>query len=1236
MKQRRYRTILYGGLLILAASLVLFFSSAVWLPWVLPGVLSHYGVHVGKVERAGMDWIRAESVGYEEGSLVLHLDEIRVPALHRYFWAYIRGRLDGDTGVEAGHMRVELAPVLVGGESQVDLVREYRQYAAKWKRIKNWIPELRLESFRLVQAGQDRLHLHSLVREGDRLRGRLRVVDDDSWLVEMDLRMQESGGMELDLKLPGQALSGRFELTVTQDALVLEGRVDQGNDRIQVSGSIPAGALLPDHLEVRSDSWALKPEWWRSPELARLESVHLDYLNLHWEKDRYRGRLVVTAFIPGKERASLEPVLELELSGDLTQIRFQRVEVRSAWAQASLTKPVVLQLPGFSFEQAASLSLRTDLSQQPFFPVEGQLELGLDFLPKKNGPGQIRFHLSGSALRYAGYEADLLALRGQFEDGLIRMDEGELRLDGADGGELHFNGLLDWKGTATQVEYNADLSAGLVNRCLGGALVRRPVQVSGSLRGGLDKPRLSLHLTPTPVQLEGFRLLQLALDATSEGLKQWKFEASAATPDEEANLELSGSLEQFAGAFRVQLEQLDWLDRNYPDWQLESPGRIEWLSPGQNRSDWLKRLLVTPLRFSGTGSELQLTSSEDGGLSLTMQGVQAGRLNAWLKAPQPDYTLTRVDFRLGRLRPWIEAELGFSVAQATAEDAQLQLDGRLQLDAEGTAVPAINLVFNGESQLSGALRLPLRFAPPATGRDTSWELSEAGSLEGRFRGQPSDALVSWLESTYGVILQGAALDGALSGSLLKPEGTIRAVVKGLRFKGGGDVQMPGLNGLELDMKLDSDVIRVERLDCRLRGGRLEANGEWTTEAFRRFIQSGGREGVAFLESGSGHVAWADWSLQNWTPYLPAIVRQSGTLEGWVDFNRGAQLQGEAAFQDFALRPTMPFPSVDAIQGRVRLEGRRFELEDVSARVSGSPIHLKGQLDFSDLKVPAWQLSLQGERVPLVRTADLILRSDLDLTAEKTSTMPVPKIQGSLNLRSSILLVEFDLFSRDVDTGSTRRPPFFSVRSPTYRDWDLDVAIQGDSFMRVRSPYFKSSLSANFKLDGTLGEPRLIGSAYVVDGEVRFPGGKMRLDEAEAYIDPARADVVQLRATGIAQVASYVITMEVSETMQDPQVVFQASPALSNAAIARLLATGSTSGGGAGTVGLYLGRGLLGSSSMKESIADRFTIDLGEETTRSGNSTYGVRYDLNEDLYLKGEYDIYDAYNVDLIWSIFNQ
>jgi hypothetical protein len=109
-------------------------------------------------------------------------------------------------------------------------------------------------------------------------------------------------------------------------------------------------------------------------------------------------------------------------------------------------------------------------------------------------------------------------------------------------------------------------------------------------------------------------------------------------------------------------------------------------------------------------------------------------------------------------------------------------------------------------------------------------------------------------------------------------------------------------------------------------------------------------------------------------------------------------------------------------------------------------------------------------------------------------------------------------------------------------------------------------------------------------------------------------------------------------LQDPSITFSSTPVLPNSEIVQLLATGSNSGGGVGAVGIYLGKGLLGvgAGGVDSGIADRLSIDVGEAGGRDGGNTFGVQYRLTDDLSINGGYDIHEAYNLDLMWSVFKR
>jgi len=63
---------------------------------------------------------------------------------------------------------------------------------------------------------------------------------------------------------------------------------------------------------------------------------------------------------------------------------------------------------------------------------------------------------------------------------------------------------------------------------------------------------------------------------------------------------------------------------------------------------------------------------------------------------------------------------------------------------------------------------------------------------------------------------------------------------------------------------------------------------------------------------------------------------------------------------------------------------------------------------------------------------------------------------------------------------------------------------------------------------------------------------------------------------------------------------------------------------------------VGAGGVDSDLADRFTFDVGEAGGRDGGNTFGVKYRITDDLYLRGGYDIHDAHNIDLLWSIFKR
>ena len=804
----------------------------------------------------------------------------------------------------------------------------------------------------------------------------------------------------------------------------------------------------------------------------------------------------------------------------------------------------------------------------------------------------------------------------------------------------NYQGTVQWSGEYAPEAQAAWLIKGDVEFV--GDLNRLSVQ---TLQASLAWCELSLD-APLEIDLKTGRVAQRAELNLEMDLSRQPFvpdvagqvEASVVLqPDFEAGLNLS---------YDMLARDVVYAEIRVPQFDISGTLRERVLS-GVVHSMALELPQQSPLELSGSyswgfGGDFTLDAqvrSEQGQMSGNCNGRYADgvlQLNvpSLLVSSSESASQFELELEVERLElsPYLVGAASFSLRAGQDDTWPLGLAAQVTLDREGLGLDQLLGRFNASPILTGQMRLPMKFKMPADGQ--AWyEWGDEVALAGNLKGQTTPELRQWLLDALGIELDQAEVDVKLAGTLTEPEGKFNLMVEAVDYDGAEGV--PALRDIQLTGSLGTEQIRVDQLGLAVNQSRVSGSGYVSLAALREFSGSESRALDAWLRLGVGTIKLEAWELSNWTPYLPAILRQTGQLDGVLTLQPGGNLEGQLAFKEFGFRPTEDFHALESIQGNLSLSGRILKVDSMSAQLGGSLLSVEGSLDFSQWKVPTWDFRLYGENLPLVRSSKMILRSDLDLRAFYSGGAQAPSLAGQLDLRPSTLLVDFDPLASRVHVGTSSRPPYFSIESPALADWTFDIKLQGYSFMRVRNPYFSVSLSADFTLTETFAEPMLLGSVRVASGELRFPGARMELDQGEAYIEPSQPHTVQLDIHGSAQTASYVVGMEILGSLDAPLVQFQSSPVLTNAQIIRLLATGGFTGG-AGTVGLYLGKGLFGASGLEYSLMDRLKVDVGNEKTRGGNNTVDARYDLSENWYLEGGYDQYDAYNLDLIWSIFRR
>ena len=1199
----------------------------------VPLILARVNLHVAAVEPTTEGNWRLRDVRYETDSVGLRCEVIEIPSGLGYLWARFWAEDMEMIEVRANRIEVQLkapAKKIERDPSQLmDPVEGVGVVGLLIERVEPWLPVIEVNVLSLRAADNDVLLKGSGIRvSAGTVTGQFAsaMLPERIW-VEATVKRAEPWRILVEAPKAGIHLKGI--LREGNGGFRIEGILAQGEDRVEGYAIYVVGDRLPVEGSLQSDGFTLDVRWLPRKENWQLVDARLSKLFLSWENGAYAATLQSKAVFVGSEGGPIPLDTNVSLSGNLETIEIEKCAISAGWGYVHLSQPVKVGLKDYRVAQDTQLSVHLDLAKQPFISATGVIDARVSVVGSMDvDEANVQFDLKGKGLGYAQFKAEQIEGSGTYRGSELSLTA--LFIRPSDGDVIKVTGETDFTTGMMDLSYVAAVGADWVNEWMGKRIFVGRLTGEGRIGGNFECPEVEGVIDSVTYQGEWADPIEIA--GTFYSMGRDEIEASVRMNAGGALIETVLAASMSEGLIAVELDALRWSDPEYPELALEAPVRIRY-AYGDATMPMEARISVDPFRFLGTDLEIKGQWNSLNGLALSFRNVSLLRVNRWIKEDLSGYSLKEVDLVISEWKPYLMGTANLFVENEIDETVRFGLDLRSHFGEEGVVVDALNIHFSEEQLLSGVITFPLRFQVPASG-SRYWALVDQGTFEGKVTGSSNVSISAWLKEETGIQIGNAELDLEIKGKLEDPIGSIVLRIDSIK---SGLFSMPSLNEVAIMGTVQSGVIEVSHFGFNTNQNNA-ASGTLLlpVKALIAAIKGEGDARKELYSQSSGSVELNDWKVENWVDQLPSIMRQSGQLSGSLELRPGLDLSGDLVFEDFALRPTPTFPSIDKIGGEVTLANRMFTVKHATARVLESSVAFEGWLNAENEKAFLWNFRLSGENVPLVRTTDMILRSDLDIRVQREEASSLPLVSGDLNLRSSTLLVAFDPLAPSLESGPRRKPPFFAITEPTIANWRFDLAMNGDSFMRVRSPYFRTELSANLTLGGSFSEPELVGSIRTVNGELRFPGSRMSIENGEAHIAPDRLDALQLNLRGTTQKASYVVTMEVTQTLDDPHVSFQSSPPLPNAAIIRLLATGSTTGGGVGTVGLYLGQGLLGAGGMDDRYADRLTIDVGAETSRSGRNTVGARLELTEDLYLNGEYDVYDAYNLDLVWSIYRE
>ena len=1039
----------------------------------------------------------------------------------------------------------------------------------------------------------------------------------------------------------------------------LKGDLRWWDQRAKLTARFGGRGWLPTEAELHADDWQVPGEKLR---LGELYTVVRGHGKIAWRAEKLSADFAATGEpVPGKSAPPL--AVTLRGQGDTAAFTVESLEATLPGIAARLSAAVTVERSGKFRAGAAHFTVDADLAKLPWFAAQGtvtgeaRLESILGQAPL------VAFQLAARDVAVAGWAASLVEAQGQFDWPRIQVSAGTLA--GTAGERLAWRG--GWDFAAKEVLAAAaegQIRRTTLARWLPADLAFEVVTLNAEAAGPLAELRHAGKAQVEGVTYRALNPLGLTLEWTGRGAKIDSFATEAIAGA--TKLSAAGVAARKVGGTSVppplmqglkslplssgdemRLTRLALTQGDVTRLQLTEPARLQWQPT----------LQVDGLHLTGPESDVEalVAWGETGRVELAVKNFSSAWLAEFGGWRGPAWRLTS----LAAQGAWERGPMTFSVAGTAAielrEGTSAVVAVSAQGDTSGLRIDTLSVVEDEKSVVRVVGRIPVRFSPGAAQKV---EFAADGALALDVLTEPNASFWQELATLTGFELKEPEAVAQVTGTWARPQGTVRLKAARVAVDAARYARpLPTMEALELELAGDPSGIRLEGLAVKIEGqavrarGRLPvADGTWRTllENPLPWVQRGAE----------GRIEVPDAEVAALARFLPLFMAPKGRLQLDVSYENGA-LDGTLRLSDAATRPLGPLGVLQEINAEVAFVGRRLELRSVTAQSGGQTVTLSGtvalppvaatapapagngiEMGVDDLK---FEVALKGENLHFVRRTGMLVRGDLDLKLTSPAR-GAPRIAGTVRLRESLFLSDVRALLPGGARTKSRLPPYFAVEVAPYKAWRLEVVVQGERFLQLRTALFIGVASARFQLSGTLGEPMARGEATIDEGVVKLPFATFVVQEGRVSLTPEQGIEPQVWLVATVRRLSHDLRMEASGPASAPVLLFTSSPPMESGQVLLMVMTGESPREGMvytdrqrmARLGTFLGQSLVASLGGESEAGERLSLSTGENVSRQGRETYGIEYRLSEHWSFVGEYDEFDEFNAGVKWRVFSR
>ncbi len=284
--------------------------------------------------------------------------------------------------------------------------------------------------------------------------------------------------------------------------------------------------------------------------------------------------------------------------------------------------------------------------------------------------------------------------------------------------------------------------------------------------------------------------------------------------------------------------------------------------------------------------------------------------------------------------------------------------------------------------------------------------------------------------------------------------------------------------------------------------------------------------------------------------IPFLGQGSLLVQGlW----KGSELQGTIELKDGMIRVPSVYNFIHTFQGSFSCNffKRTLSLERIKIYLQKGTIEsASAQMGYDPLAQGMWA------HLPLVFT-DCFINWEKDLYFLFSGAVIAKKIPHARLALEGFVVLDRSQLKENIFSQKTQRLLMESWSNPAAeKKVDAHISLTTRSPLAVKTEYLETKALLDLVLKSGVDQAELEGAITLQGGAIHFPAHSLSIVKGKIIFTPEQTQDPFIELTAQARVKKYLITLSIGGTVEDPQLVFDSVPSLSEEQVMMLLLAGS--------------------------------------------------------------------------------